>query len=70
MTFTQRQLQIVELIAAGRSNAEIALLLGISSRTVRAHCDTVRAKLAASRREIPHAYRTLTGMDPFAAASR
>jgi DNA-binding CsgD family transcriptional regulator len=68
VVFTRRQLQVVELIAQGRSNKEIAALLGISARTARAHCDILRAKLDAGRREIPHAYRSLTGLDPFAAA--
>jgi non-specific serine/threonine protein kinase len=67
ITFTRRQLQVVELIAEGRSNREIAAELGISPRTVRAHCDVLRAKLTARRREIPLAYRCLTGSDPFAA---
>ncbi len=69
VSFTRRQLQVVELIAEGRSNREIAAELGISPRTVRAHCDVLRAKLAARRREIPLAYRCLTGADPFGAAS-
>jgi len=69
VTFTRRQLQVVELIAEGRSNQEIAAELGISPRTVRAHCDVLRAKLAARRREIPLAYRCLTGSDPFGAAA-
>jgi DNA-binding CsgD family transcriptional regulator len=60
---------MIEHIARGRSNVEIAGLLGISSRTVRAHCDALRWKLATSRREIPVAYRTATGLDPFTAAT-
>jgi DNA-binding CsgD family transcriptional regulator len=67
--FTPRQRQVVELIAEGCSNAEIGVLLGISARTARAHCDILREKLAVRRREIPHAYRRCTGLDPFAAAS-
>jgi DNA-binding CsgD family transcriptional regulator len=68
-SFTPRQLQIVALIAAGRSNEEIAADLGISARTVRAHCDILRAKLAVRRRGIPSAYREVTGLDPFTAAA-
>jgi DNA-binding CsgD family transcriptional regulator len=67
--FTPRQRQVVELIAAGRSNEEIGALLGISARTARAHCDILREKLAVRRREIPLAYRRHTGRDPFAAGS-
>ena len=62
---TDRQRQVVELIAAGCSNDEVARRLGISSRTVKAHCDALRQKLGcAKRRQIPIAYRALTGDDP------
>ena len=63
--FTQRQRQVVELIAAGYSNAEIGELLGLSSRTAKAHCDVLRRKLGVpKRRQIPAAYRLTTGEDP------
>ena len=62
---TERQTQVVELIAAGYSNEEIGQRLGISPRTVKAHCDILRQKLGISkRRQIPVAYRLLTGRDP------
>jgi ATP/maltotriose-dependent transcriptional regulator MalT len=62
---TERQTQVVELIAAGYSNDEIGQQLGISPRTVKAHCDILRQKLGISkRRQIPVAYRLLTGRDP------
>jgi len=62
---TERQIQVVELIAAGYSNDEIGRQLGISPRTVNAHCDILRQKLGiAKRRQIPVAYRLLTGRDP------
>jgi len=62
---TERQIQVVELIAAGYSNDEIGRQLGISPRTVKAHCDILRQKLGiAKRRQIPVAYRLLTGRDP------
>jgi ATP/maltotriose-dependent transcriptional regulator MalT len=62
---TQRQRQVVELIAAGCSNDEVGERLGISPRTAKAHCDVLRQKLGvARRRQIPHAYRKLTGDDP------
>lgn len=67
---TTRQRQVVELIAAGCSNEEIGCHLGISARTVKAHCDVLRQKLGVSRRRhIPAAYRALTGNDPLAAVS-
>jgi ATP/maltotriose-dependent transcriptional regulator MalT len=62
---TDRQRQVVELIAAGCSNAEIGLRLGISPRTAKAHTDALRQKLGvARRRQIPVAYRAKTGRDP------
>ena len=62
---TDRQRQVVELIASGCSNEEIAAALHISPRTAKAHCDTLRTKLGVSRRrQIPAAYRARTGRDP------
>jgi DNA-binding CsgD family transcriptional regulator len=63
--FTERQRQVVHLIARGCSNVEIADRLGISPRTAKAHSDTLRMKLGvARRRQIPAAYRDATGEDP------
>jgi DNA-binding CsgD family transcriptional regulator len=63
--FTSRQREVVELIAAGCSNDEIARRLGISARTAKAHCDVLRQKLGVHRRrQVPAAYRLLTGEDP------
>jgi ATP/maltotriose-dependent transcriptional regulator MalT len=62
---TDRQRQVVELIASGCSNEEIGERLGISPRTAKAHCDVLRQKLGvARRRQIPVAFRLLTGEDP------
>jgi ATP/maltotriose-dependent transcriptional regulator MalT len=62
---TERQRQVVELIAAGCSNEEVGLRLGISPRTAKAHADALRQKLGvARRRQIPVAYRAQTGRDP------
>ena len=62
---TDRQRQVIGLIAAGCSNEEIGERLGISPRTAKAHCDVLRQKLGVSRRrQIPVAYRLLTGDDP------
>ncbi len=64
---TERQKQVVELIAAGCSNEEVGIRLGISPRTAKAHCDVLRQKLGVPRRrQIPAAFRTLTGEDPLA----
>jgi DNA-binding CsgD family transcriptional regulator len=62
---TERQLQVVQLIARGLSNEEVGLALGISPRTAKAHCDVLRQKLGVPRRrQIPAAFRMLTGEDP------
>jgi DNA-binding CsgD family transcriptional regulator len=66
-SITERQRQVIQLIAEGRSNEEVGRLLGISPRTAKAHCDTLRLKLGVPRRrQIPLAYRILTGDDPLA----
>jgi ATP/maltotriose-dependent transcriptional regulator MalT len=68
LTLTERQRQVVELIAAGCSNEEVGERLGISARTAKAHCDVLRQKLGVPRRrQIPVAYRLLTGNDPLPA---
>jgi DNA-binding CsgD family transcriptional regulator len=65
--FTSRQRQVIGLVAAGMTDNEIAIMLSISPRTVRMHCDTVRARLSVTRRRlIPLAYRQQTGEDPLA----
>jgi ATP/maltotriose-dependent transcriptional regulator MalT len=64
---TARQREVVALIAAGCSNDEVGLRLGISPRTAKAHCDVLRQKLGVKRRrQIPIAFRLLTGEDPLA----
>ena len=65
---TDRQREIVALIAAGCSNDEVGARLGISPRTAKAHCDVLRQKLGVKRRrQIPIAFRILTGEDPLSA---
>src|SRR5215203_2949989 len=65
LKITERQREVVELIAAGLSNDEVGERLGISPRTAKAHCDVLRQKLGVSRRrQIPVAYRAMTGDDP------
>jgi DNA-binding CsgD family transcriptional regulator len=62
---TNRQREVVALIAAGCSNEEVARRLDISPRTAKAHSDALRQKLGVPRRrQIPAAYRILTGDDP------
>ena len=62
---TDRQREVVALIAAGCSNDEVAQRLEISPRTAKAHSDALRHKLGVPRRrQIPAAYRIKTGDDP------
>ena len=57
---TERQRQVAHALERGLSNAEIAAELGISPRTVKAHCDSLRRKLVVrKRRLIAPAYRAL-----------
>lgn len=68
---TPRQREVVALIAAGCSNEEVGVRLGISPRTAKAHCDVLRQKLGVRRRrQIPIAFRLLTGEDPLSTGRR
>jgi ATP/maltotriose-dependent transcriptional regulator MalT len=67
LPLTERQRQVVALIAAGCSNEEVGERLGISPRTAKAHSDVLRQKLGVTRRrQIPAAFRAVTGEDPLA----
>ena len=71
LRFTDRQRQVVQLIAEGCSNEEIAARLGVTARTAKAHCDNLRTKLGVARRRyIPLAYRSVTGQDPMSLGPR
>jgi DNA-binding NarL/FixJ family response regulator len=59
---TERQRQVAHALERGLGSEEIAAELGISARTVKAHCDTLRRKLGvAERRQIVPALRALEG---------
>ncbi len=49
-TLTSRELQIMELIADGQTDQQIATHLGIGRRTVSNHVSVILLKLAARRR--------------------
>jgi DNA-binding CsgD family transcriptional regulator len=49
-SLTARELEVIELIAAGKTNAEIAADLFLSQHTVRSHVKSVLAKLSARNR--------------------
>jgi DNA-binding CsgD family transcriptional regulator len=64
LRLSPRQREVAAYVAAGLTDEEIARSLSISRRTVRMHCDAIRAKLSvARRRDIPVAYRLQTGRD-------
>lgn len=47
---TEREAEVLDLIARGRSSPEIALILHISPRTVHKHCERLYAKLGVESR--------------------
>lgn len=63
MYITHRQHEVIELLGEGLSQPEIAKRLGVSARTAKQYCDTLRWKLNVKKaRQIPHAYAlTLNG---------
>ena len=50
MSLTERQRELLELIAQGRDNAQIAAALGLSEKTVRNHITGIFAKLEVESR--------------------
>lgn len=49
-TLTGRELAVLQLLADGMHNKQIATRLGISARTVERHCDNIYGKLGVSSR--------------------
>ena len=47
---TGQEMRVLEHLAAGRSNKEIARLLGLSPNTIKTHLANVYAKLSVNRR--------------------
>ncbi|MFO7586995.1 MAG: LuxR C-terminal-related transcriptional regulator, partial [Gemmatimonadota bacterium] len=56
-SLTGRELEVLRLVAAGRSNKQIASELGISRRTVESHRESLMRKLGI---------RTVAGLTRFA----
>lgn len=48
--FTRRQREVLSHVADGASNAEIAVLLGISKRTVEKHIEAIHMKAGTTTR--------------------
>jgi DNA-binding NarL/FixJ family response regulator len=53
---TEREMEVLVLVAAGRTNREIATALVISDHTVRRHLQNIFAKLGVSSRAAATAY--------------
>jgi DNA-binding CsgD family transcriptional regulator len=53
---TEREIQVLVLVAAGRTNREIAMALVVSEHTVRRHLQNIFAKLGVSSRAAATAY--------------
>ncbi len=62
LPLTSREREVLSLVAAGKTNAEIALLLGISARTVQKHLEHIFEKLGVETRTAA-AMRALAALD-------
>ena len=47
---TSREIEVLRLVARGKSNREIAAVLGVSSSTIKAHVEKITAKLEVADR--------------------
>src|SRR5690242_7737629 len=61
-TLTRREREVLRLIAAGRSNKEIALALSMSERTVARHVTNIYAKIGTHTRAAATAYAIRRGL--------
>src|SRR4051812_10895713 len=61
---TEREADVIVLVAEGRSNKEIASRLNLSERTVRSHVSRILAKLDLSSRTQAALYALQTGIAP------
>ena len=59
---TQREAEVLGLLAAGHSNKEIASMLFLSVRTVERHITTIYRKIGAHRRTEASAYALRHGL--------
>ena len=62
---TERQRQMVFLLAQGFTYDEMGALIGISGKTAQQHCDRLRKRFGCSKRQIPAAYWKATGENPW-----
>lgn len=61
-TLTHRELECIRWVVAGKTDAEISALLGVSQTTVRTHIDQARRKLGARSRAQAVARLVLSGL--------
>ncbi|MDX1994550.1 MAG: response regulator transcription factor [bacterium] len=61
-TLTEREAAVLRLIAAGKSNKEIALALSIGEKTVKTHVSNVLSKLNVNSRTQAALYAVRTGL--------
>jgi DNA-binding CsgD family transcriptional regulator len=59
---THRELECIRWVTAGKTDSEIASLLGVSQMTVRSHIDQARRKLRARTRAQAVARLVLSGL--------
>ena len=59
---TRREVEVLRLLAAGRTNRQIATALGLSVHTVDAHVASLYAKTSARNRAEATAYAYRTGL--------
>jgi DNA-binding CsgD family transcriptional regulator len=64
LALTQREREVVALVAAGKTNAEIAAVLSISARTVQKHLEHIFPKLGVETRTAA-ALRALAAADEY-----
>lgn len=60
---TGREQQVLQMVARGRSNREIARSLGVSEKTVKTHVSSVLAKLGVQDRTQAAVYAVRHGLD-------
>ena len=61
-TLTERELEILALVAAGRSNAEVARMLWLSEATVKLHLSHIYGKLGVTNRTAAGAWAHAHGL--------
>lgn len=62
MKLTEKQKQIVRLVALGKTNKEIALAMGISANTVAVHKNNIMKKLGINKSVILCLYAVKNGI--------